>query len=71
MEICRALRSIQWLVWGLHGLKLGECVVVHWDAGSICAWWRVHALSTSTQFGNVPGTNYNFDGVLLRGRQDN
>ena len=71
MVISRALSSIEWLVLGLHGLKLGECVVVHWDAGSMCAWRRVLALSTSPRFGNVPDTKCNFDGALLRDRQDN
>ena len=71
MVISRALSSIGWLVWGLHGLKLSQCVVVHWDAGSMCARQRVHALGASPKFGNVPGTNCNFDGALLRNRQDN
>ena len=61
MVINMALRSIDWLVWGLCDLKLGECVVVHWDAGSVCMWQRVHAPSAPPQFGNFPGTNCNFD----------
>ena len=71
MVINRALMSIDWLVWWSHGLKLSECVVVHWDAGSMCTWGRVHALSTSPQFGDVPGTNCNFDGALPGDMQDN
>jgi hypothetical protein len=71
MLINMALRSTNWLVWRLHGLKLGECVVVRRDAGSVCMWRRVCAPSASPQFGNVPGTNCNFDGSLPRNKQDN
>jgi hypothetical protein len=34
-------------------------------------WWRVHAPSTSPQFGNFPGTKCNFDGALPTDKQDN
>jgi hypothetical protein len=57
MVITMALRSISWLVFRLDGLKLGECVVVRRDAGSVCMRWRVRAPSASPQFGNVSGTN--------------
>jgi hypothetical protein len=71
MVINMAIRPIDWLVWGVHRLKLGECVVVHRDAGSVCMWQRVHAPSASPQFGNFSGTNCNFDGALPRDKQDN
>ena len=44
MVINRELRSIDWLVWGLHGLKLGEHDIVHQDEESMCTWQRVHSL---------------------------
>ena len=71
MVINMALRPNHWLVWGFCRLKLGECVVIHRDAGSACARRRVCAPCASPQFGNVPGTNCNFDEALPRDNQDN
>ena len=71
MVINMALGSIDWLVLGVHGLKLGECIIVRRDAGSVCMQRSVHAPSASPQFGNVPGTNCNFDGALPRDKEDN
>jgi len=71
MVINMALRSINWLVWRLRGLKLGECIIIQQDAGSVCTRQRVCSPSASPQFGNVPGTNCNFDGSLPREKQDN
>jgi len=42
---------------------LGECIAFCWDAGSVCKRQRVCAPSALPQFGNVPGTNCNFDGA--------
>jgi hypothetical protein len=71
MVINMALRYIHWLVFRLCRLKLGECVIIHWDAGSVCKGRRVRAQSASPQFGKVPGTNCNFDGSLPRDKQNN
>jgi len=70
MVINMALRSVNWLVCRLYGLKLGEYIVVHQDSGSIFTGQRVHASSTSPQFGNFPGTNCNFDGSPTRENSD-